>query len=133
MNMFKIGEQYYFKANSGVTLQLIESCLDKKLGMRMGSFAEQYSKRIFRDLFLYARDLKREYYDYYEQEYESFEQFLYHKELLDLKILKIFELSPDDTILELQPELANYNIINFLSYEESGINTINQVFEEISL
>jgi hypothetical protein len=133
MEIFKIGKRYFCKAICGFTFQKLEDCLDERLEMRKGSFAEQHSKQIFCDLFLYARDLRHEYTDYYAQEYDNFEQFLYQKELWKQQDIDVLELMPDQTVLALQMDLRNYNADTLMDYEESSMKMINQVLEEIKL
>lgn len=133
MEIFKIGKRYFCKAMCGFALQKLENCLDERLEMRKGSFAEQHSKRIFCDLFFYARDLRQEYTDYYAQEYDNFEQFLYQKELWKRQDIDALELMSDQTVLELRTDLRNYNADTLMDYEESGMKMINHVLEEINL
>jgi hypothetical protein len=133
MKIFSIGTRYYCKTICGFALPQFEACLDEHLGMRKGSFAEQRTKQIFCDLFLYARDLRQEYTDYYAQEYDNFEQFLYQKELLNKPDIEELELTPDQTVLELRTDLCSYNVKTLMDYEESARKVINQVIEEIDL
>ena len=133
MKILKFGSQYYCTVKCGFALQQIDAYFDEQLSMRRGSFAAQYTEKIFRDLFLYARDLRKEYHDYYVQEYDSFERFLYQKELWEQWIIDMLKLTLDETVLELRPRLSNYNAESLMDYEESGMETINQVLKEIAL
>ena len=133
MEIIKVGGLLFCKVKCGFTMQQLEVCLDERLGMRKGSFAEQYSKRIFRDFFLYAKDLRKEYHDYYAQEYDNFEQFLYQKELWEWCDIRTLALITGQTVLELRPDLSNYNANTLTHYEEGSMEVINQVLEEISL
>ena len=83
MKIFYIRGQAYCKACNGFSYEKLNLALDVKLSMRQNSFAERYSKKIFQILFQNAIDLKQQYEKYYAEEYESFEKFLYQKELWD--------------------------------------------------
>ncbi len=99
--------------------------------MREGSFAAQYTKKILGDLFKYARDLRQEYQDYYAQEYDSFEAFLFHKELWRHAWIDSLALHPDETVLELHIHQSSYNTDSLLDYDETGLAIINQMLEEV--
>ena len=133
MKIISIAGKYLCKVKRSFTLQQLENYLDEHLGMRKESFAERYSKQIFRDLFGYARDLQREYHDYYALEYNSFEQFLYQKELWECWVIDELALESEQTVLELRPNLANYNASTLMDHAESCVEIINQVLEEMPL
>ena len=127
MEIFRIGGNYFCQIKYGFAFQQLEIWLDDRMGLRRDSFAAKYTKHIFRDLFLYARDLRQEYKEYYSQEYDSLEKFLYHKEMWECDDVHALKLTPDQTILELQPHLASYNAETLLDYEGSGMEAINNV------
>ena len=101
--------------------------------MQKDSFAEFYTKRIFQAFFQYARDLKKEYLAYYRQEYESFVDYLYKKELLDWAHIKILDLNERQTLLKLNINLTSYNADSLIEYEDNGIDILNQALKEIGL
>ncbi len=133
MKILSLNNRYYCKVRNGFSLKTLEAYLNRNLEMREGSFAAQYTKKIFRDLFKYARDLRQEYQDYYAQEYDSFEAFLYHKELWRHTCIDSLALCPEETVLELHPHQSNYNIDSLLDYDETGLAIINQMLEEVPM
>lgn len=133
MKIFNIRGKLFCKAKIGFSFCALEAVLDETLHMRKESFAERYSMMIFRALFQNAFDLRQEYQDYYAEEYESFERFLYQNKHWNPKDIRQLDLTPDQTVLELSPIQYSYNIDNLLTYGESGINIINQELEDISL
>lgn len=133
MKILFLDGRYYCKVQKGFSQKTLEAYLSRNLEMRERSFAAQYTKKIFRDLFKYARDLKQEYQDYYAQEYDSFEAFLYHKELWRHTCIDSLVLSPEETVLELQIHQSSYNTDSLLDYDENGLAIINQMLEEVSM
>ena len=133
MKILSLDGRYYCKVRSGFSLKTFEAYLSKNLEMREGSFAAQYTKKIFRDLFKYARDLRQEYHNYYAQEYDSFEIFLYRKELWRHACIDSLTLCPEETVLELQPHQNSYNTDSLLNYDENGLAIINQMLEEVPM
>ena len=133
MKILSLDGRYYCKVQNGFSIKTLEAYLSRNLKMREGSFAAQYTKKIFRDLFKYARDLRQEYQDYYVQEYDNFETFLYHKELWRHAYIESLALFPEETVLELHPHRSNYNIDSLLDYDENGLVIINQMLEEASM
>lgn len=133
MKIFNLDGQYYCRTQCGFTLQKLEGLLDSHLKMRKGSFAEHYSKKIFRELFQYARDLKYEYQEYYREEYDDFTVFLYQKELWRHSAIDDLQLSSGETLLHLQNHVSSYNIESLLNYEDSSLDAINQVLKELPL
>lgn len=101
--------------------------------LRKNSFAEFYTKRILRAFFQYARDLKKEYMKYYQEEYEIFADYLYIKELLDWGNIHNLELSEHQTLLKLNLNLMSYNADNLIEYGENGLDNLNQALKEISI
>ena len=133
MKIFNIRGKTYCKAKIEFSFHALEAVLDETLHMRKESFAERYSMKIFRALFQNAFDLRQEYQDYYAEEYESFERFLYQKKLWNPEDIRQLDLTPDQTVLKLSPIQCSYNIDNLLEYGESGIDIINRTLEDISL
>lgn len=133
MKILSVDGRYYCKVRNGFSLKILEAYLSRNLEMREESFAAQYTKKIFRDLFKYARDLRQEYQDYYAQEYDNFEIFLYRKELWRHTCIDSLALCPEETVLELQPHQSNYNTDSLLNYDENGLAIINQMLEEVPM
>lgn len=133
MKILFLDGRYYCKVQNGFSIKTLKAYLSRNLEMREGSFAAQYTEKIFRDLFKYARDLRQEYQDYYVQEYDSFEAFLYHKELWRHTCIDSLALVPEETVLELQTHQSSYNTDSLLNYDESGLAIINQMLEEVPM
>lgn len=136
MELFSVNGEYICKVHQGFTLQKLEETLSNQLSMRKGSFAEQYSLKIFRDLFRYARDLRQEYQEYYRGEYGSFSEFLYKREFWEVPDIKKAALMEKDTVLKLRISSSSYNLDTLLSYDEydnSFIKIVTQILEEIDL
>ncbi|MHC1695654.1 MAG: hypothetical protein AB9835_10385 [Eubacteriales bacterium] len=133
MKIFSIRNKKYCKTKIGFSFYTLETVLDETLHMKKESFAHHYSMKIFRALFQNALDLRQEYQDYYVEEYESFERFLYQKKLWNPNDIRQLNLNQDQTVLELSPIKYSYNIDNLLDYGESGIDIINKTLEDISL
>lgn len=134
MRMLKLSGKNYCIADDGFVYEELEKGISDAFHLRKDSFAEFYSKRIFQSFFQYARDLKKEYMAYYRQEYDSFDDYLYKKELLDWKYIEILNLGERQTLLKLNTNLASYNADNLIDYdEENGIEILNQALKEIGL
>lgn len=133
MRILKLLGKCYCKADDSFVYEELEKRISDAFHLRKDSFAEFYSKRIFQAFFQYARDLKKEYMAYYRQEYESFADYLYKKELLDWEHIEILDLSGHQTLLKLNINLTSYNADNLIEYEENGIDILNQALKEIGL
>lgn len=133
MKIISFEEVYYCVVRKNFLLEDFEKEVSRQLGMRKNSFAYCYSLKIFRDFFRYAKDLKQEYQDYYAQEYDDFETYLYQKELLERDDIALFELNQDQTLLKLRPSFNSYNVESIIRYDEEGIKILNQVLEDINL
>ncbi|TWH46768.1 hypothetical protein [Sporomusa sp. KB1] len=133
MMILKLSDGYYCKADDNFIYEELEKRISDTLHLRKDSFAEFYTKRIFQAFFQYARDLKKEYLTYYGQEYDSFADYLYKKELMELEHIKILDLSERQTLFKLNINLSSYNADSLIEYEDKGIDILNQALEEIGL
>ena len=136
MELLSVNGEYVCKVHKGFNMQKLEEALRNQLSMRKDSFAEQYSLKIFRDLFRYARDLRQEYEEYYREEYDSFSEFLYKREFWEVPDIKKVALTESETVLKLRVSSSSYNLDTLLSYDEydnSFIAIITQILEEIDL
>lgn len=134
MRMFKLSGKNYCIADDGFVYEELEKRISDAFHLRKDSFAEFYSKRIFQCLFQYTRNLKEEYMEYYRQEYDSFVDYLYKKELLDWEYIEILKLGERQTLLKLNTNLTSYNADNLIEYDEGkGIEILNQALKEIGL
>lgn len=133
MELLSVNGGYVCKVRQGFTLQKLEEALSNQLSMRKGSFAEQYSLKIFRNLFQYARDLQQEYQEYYREEYGSFFEFLYKRELWRKTDITEAALTENETVLNLRISSNSYNLDTLLKYDESLIEMIIRTLEGIDL
>ena len=133
MELFSVNGEYVCKVHEGFNMQKLEEALRNQLSMRKGSFAEQYSLKIFQDLFQYARDLREEYQEYYREEYGSFSEFLYKREFWKASDIKEAALTENETVLKLRISSNSYNLDTLLEYDESLIEMIIQTLEGIDL
>ena len=133
MKIFIRKEDYYCKVYETYSLERFRKELDKHLDMRKKSFADQYTKKIVMDFFRYAKDLKKEYLNFYAQEYDNFQNFLFQKELWNREETEKLNLNNNQTILLLRPFLCDYNAKNFVDYDDEGLQILNQMLEEINL
>ena len=133
MDLFSVNGEYVCKVHKGFNMQKLEEALRNQLSMRKGSFAEQYSLKIFQDLFQYARDLREEYQEYYWEEYGSFSEFLYKREFWNASDIKEAALTENETVLKLRISSNSYNLDTLLGYDEPFIEMIIQTLEGIDL
>ncbi|MBC3798618.1 hypothetical protein [Acetobacterium tundrae] len=131
MEIIKLQDRYYCVVNEEFTYDQLESRFIEKSKTRKGSFADGYLKKIFKDMFNYAKDLKKEYLEYYSEEYDNFRNFLYQKELLDYYEIESLEIDDKQTLLRLQIDLNNYNMRTLLEYEDDTFEILNQIMEDI--
>ena len=131
MRILKLSDKFYCIADNGFAYEEFENRISDVLHLQKDSFAEIYSKRIFRDCFQYARDLKKEYLSYYHQEYEDFDDYLYTKELLNREQIESLDLSEGQTLLKLNLYLSSYNTQSMLEYGEQQMDILNQALEGI--
>ncbi|MDU6636193.1 MAG: hypothetical protein E6481_14425, partial [Clostridium perfringens] len=81
--IIRLDETYYLKVKSDITPEFIIKQIIKNCGMRKDSFGEYYVKRILNNILSGGINLTEFYEKYYKNEYSSFIQFLYNKELID--------------------------------------------------
>lgn len=131
MKIEKFNEKFYFIVNIETSYEQLEFKLLKKSAIKKDSFAYIYVKKIYKDIFTNAIDLKNEYLEFYSKEYDDFEIFLYQKELLEHNEITKLQITDTTTLLKLQMDLNNYNISNLLEYEDGMIEYINEILEDI--
>lgn len=110
-----------------------EAKIIAKANVRKNSFAELYLSKILKALFKDIKDLKQEYHEFYAKEYDSCEEYLYNKELLDIDEIDLLlsELPAENTIYRLDISMSSYNIDTLLQYDETILEKINQMLEGI--
>ena len=100
-------------------------------GMKKGSFAESYVIKILMDLISGAVNLGEKYKKYYFEEYESFEEYLYKKELLETEVIQSIKLGTDESLWILRFTSNNYLIDSILGYEDENLQIINKTLEYV--
>ena len=100
-------------------------------GMKKESFAEWYVISILTDLISGAVDLNEIYRRYYSEEYESFEEYLYKKELLEIETIIGIKLRSDQSLWRLRFTRNNYSIKSILGYEDENLQIINKTLEYV--
>lgn len=132
LEISKIQDRYYLRMKSGLHISDLLEMIQQKNGMRDGSFAEEYVIRILTDLLSGAIDLGERYRRYYSEEYESFDMFLYKKELFELEDIRKLKLGIDDSLWMFRFTTNNYSIEKILGYEDENLPIINQTLEYIN-
>ncbi len=127
MKIIKINEEFYC-----ITDEKFNGIFYDNIPMKKNSFAFKSTIKILEELFKHSLDLKQDYLKYYYQEYDDFETYLYHKELLESDIIKNLNIKEWETLLKLRVDLSNYNTITLLEYEEGIVDTLNQFLEGIN-
>jgi hypothetical protein len=99
--------------------------------MKKGSFAEKYVVKILTDLISGAVNLGEMYRKYYFEEYESFEKYLYKKELLETETIQKMKLGVDESLWMLRFTTNSYSVSSILGYEDENLSIINQTLEYV--
>lgn len=133
MKIFRLGESYYCIMKKKYNLDKIKELYLKKAKVKKGSFAAEYVVTIFNNVFYNAVDLKKDYNDFYTDEYNSFNDFLYHKKLFSRKDIGNFGIHQDQTLLELNLNRNNYNTKTLFEYEDNFIKVFNEMLEGIDI
>lgn len=132
MNIFSVHNRFYAKVNEEFSLCALEAALDAHLHMRRDSFAAQYCKGIFLAIFQNAVNLHQEYSDYYAEEYDNFDFFLYQKKLWERADIKSLNLAEGEILIELYPDYSSYNLTELLTSDsDDGIKMLNDTLEDI--
>ena len=133
MKIILVGERCYCTAKEDFSLNKLKEEIKQHLKMKRNSFAYNYSIKIFIECFRYAKDLKKEYIDYYMQEYDNFKIYLYQKELLEKNEIALLMLNDNQTVLKLQPSLNNYNVKSIIENDENRVKILNEILEKLNL
>lgn len=131
LQVVKIHENYFLKANSTLNISTLLKQVQCHNGMKKGSFAENYVVKIISDLLNGAINLGDRFTKYYFDEYDSFETYLYKKELFESEMIEKLELKPDETLWMLRMLTNNYSIRDIIGYEDENLQIINQTLEYI--
>lgn len=133
MKIIKIGEEFYCIAPNNIDFNTFLEKFLKLSRVRKKSFAEMYLKKIYNCVFTGYVDMKKMYTKYYIDEYESFEKYLYNKELLNNnEIEKIGKYCKEGySVYKLNIDSNSYNIWGYFKYDENLIRNFNLLIERL--
>lgn len=132
LEIVKIQDLYFLRTNFKLRIPDLIKRIKRQNGMKEDSFAEKYVIKILTDLLSGAIDLSEKYRRYYSEEYESFEDFLYKKELFEPEDIRKLELGIDDSLWMLRFTTNSYSVKSILGYEDENLPIINQTLEYIN-
>lgn len=132
LQIVKIEENYFLKTDSKLTVSSLLEKVQFHNGMEKGSFAEKYVVKIITDLLTGAVDLGEKYNKYYCEEYDTFDDYLYKKELFEKDTIEKLNLQSDETLWMLRFTTNNYSIKDIIGYEDENLQIINQTLEYIN-
>lgn len=110
-----------------MTPENIINKFDKDSGMTPKSFADIYVKKIIHGTLGGAINLNEKYIKYYADEYYSFSEFLYKKELFDENFVFKISLNDNESLWQLN---FSYSIESLIGYENENLSIINQALGE---
>ena len=127
MKIIKIGENFYCIAPNNINFNTYLEKFLELSKVKKNSFAENYLKKIYNCVFTGYVDMKEMYSKYYMDEYESFEKYLYSKELLNNKEIKklIKYCNGDYSLYKLNIDSNSYNISSYFKYDDNLIRNFN--------
>lgn len=132
LEIVKIQDLYFLRTNFKLRIPDLIKRIKRQNGMKEDSFAEKYVIKILTDLLSGAIDLSEKYRRYYSEEYESFEDFLYKKELFEPEDIRKLELGIDDYLWMLRFTTNSYSVKSILGYKDENLPIINQTLEYIN-
>lgn len=124
---------YYLIAPDGVVMNRILKSIYDNTGMRKNSFADLQVKKIFSDLFQCAVNLKYNYKKYYIQEYDSFQEFLYQKEMIEYELIEFMHLQENDALWKLRYDINSYSVKDIIGYKNENLLMFNGFLEGIQI
>lgn len=130
---YKSDDDYYLIAPERVKVEKILKAIYDNTGMRKNSFADLEVKKFFSDLFSNAVDLKDIYNKYYNEEYDSFNLFLYNHETMDNKFINMVNLSENDTLWDLKYQVNNYGVKDIIGFDNENLPILNCFLEGIQV
>lgn len=133
MKIIKINDDFYCIAKRDINFDTLKEKFLKLSKVRKNSFAENYLKKIYNCMFTGYIDIKEIYRKYYIDEYESFEQYLYNKELLSEQEIKQLRQYFKEiyTIYKLNIDSNSYNVSGYFKYDENMIKNFNLLIERL--
>lgn len=133
MKIVKMGKEFYCIAPNNTDFNTFLEKFLKLAMVRTNSFAEMYLKKIYNCVFTGYIDIKKMYTKYYIDEYESFEKYLYNKELLNNNEIKKINkyCKKGNSIYKLNIDSNSYNISGYFKYDENLIKNFNLLIERL--
>lgn len=125
--IIKLDENYYLKIKRESQIDEVLRQVKEKTKMRKGSFADKYVAKIMTGILHGAVDLRVRYERYYAEEYRSFEDYLYNKELFDSDKIEELALQENETLFSLYLSNNDYSITSIIGYEDENLPVINQL------
>lgn len=132
LQILKVGEFYFLKMNSDLTIPILLEKLKYNNGMKKGSLAEKCVISIITNLLTNAINFSEKYSKYYLEEYDDFESYLYKKELLEMETIETINLKSDESLLMLSSTINNCSINDIIGYEDEYLQIINKMLEYIN-
>ncbi len=131
LKIIKAEETYFMKTDFNFAIADFTEKLLVHNGMKKGSFAEDYVIRILTTLIAGAIDMREKYNRFYLEEYDSFEEYLYKKELLEKETIQDIKLKANESLWMLRFTSNDYSIKSILGYDDENLQIINQTLEYI--
>lgn len=129
--LYYVNNVYYLKLDNQFYPRTIIKALLAKSGMRKDSFAEKIVLNSFIELLSNAENLVEIYHLFYRQEYDTLEDFLFKKELLELADIKSFSIGDNDSLWKLHLLRKQNSIKNLIGYDNENIMCINSMLKVI--
>lgn len=125
--------RYFFIYPKNIDIQYYKQVFLKNAKVKKDSYAEKFIGRIYDIITTNVVDLKNEYYNYYYEEYSTFELFLYNKYLIDYEKLEDFKEYKDENYTIYFGDLKDnegYPLATLIQENPSLIKSINKIFKE---
>lgn len=124
---------FYLISPKEVGMNKILNVISENTGMRKRSFADLEVQIIFSQLFRNAVDLKHNYQKYYNEEYDSFREFLYQYKTLEYVFIDSIRLQENETLWQLRYNIDSYDVENILGHQNENLPLLNHFLEVINL
>ena len=131
LEILHIEDLYFLKTDLEFSINTFIEIIKKNNGMKKRSFAEDYTVKILKNLIFGAVDLRENYTKYYFEEYESFEEYLYKKELFEMETIQSIKIRSNESLWMLRFIRNDYSIKTILGFEDENLQTINKTLEYI--
>lgn len=131
LEILNIEDVYFLKTDLEFSINTFIEMIKKNNGMKKRSFAEDYTVKILKNLIFGAVDLRENYTKYYFEEYDSFEEYLYSKELFEMETIQSIKIRSNESLWMLRFIRNDYSIKTILGFEDENLHTINKTLEYI--